>query len=481
MTNFGNDPRQNLASTCQKKQSFKMGKYGLLQDIVPSDGALGGALIGVEKGLNTVAAVAKGTAAEINKFINGGVDLVAETVLGEGGANVGGANAVRGILGFANGQSANNVDAASANILELMNNNELSDTNVLQFTKPFTDAAEFLHNVVKNPGDNVGDTVKCSASPYAMDLIARGMKTKHIFVVDFEFNAPYDRSLGQLDFAYVVKQSERPTIAFDYDEINMYNYRTKVPTKTTYNPISMSFYDDEKGGALGFYSWYLKAMSPIANVNDPSEFYIDKQGMDFNNRSASDRIQGQPNALGAWSYANAASYGGIRSQDGTSTNIIKKMRLFHVYASGGLMDVYTFMNPKITEMQLDELNMSESGVGEVQMTFSYDSVLIENNMLAFPNTPSYYDNTYNLEEKTNKGNKYPIIHYGPPYTAHNKSAKTEYDRADGSNFGVEGGIEGLSGWIEDAKVKYAPAPPIFDSNTSSDANVISSPSDFGRV
>jgi hypothetical protein len=416
---MANDPRKNLAATCQKKQSFLAGKFGMLDGILPTDGVLGGVVGGVEKGLGAVVDLSAGTAGELNGLLNGGVDGISDLVLGPGGANVGGSGAVRGILGTISGKHADSVNAASANILELAGIDELSHSNVLNELGPFADAAELLGNITGN-GETGEESTKCSASPYAADLISLGIKMKHLFVVEFEFAEPYATKLGRLHTASVIKQCDRPTVTFDYEDVNLYNYRTKVATKTTHNNINMTFYDDERGNALGFYDLYHRAMSPMANISSPYDMEGNFQPMEFDSReTVRGPLYANSDPLPFSVNKNASSIGPLNDSWEQQTNhIITRIRIYHVYKAGGIMDVYTLMNPKVTEMQLDELTMEESGVNQLTLQLSYDSFFLETGFSPAPDSKgSGYDGvkTYNLEYQSGSRNAftYPLVHNGP--------------------------------------------------------------------
>lgn len=70
-----------------------------------------------------------------------------------------------------------------------------------------------------------------------------------------------------------------------------------------------------------------------------------------------------------------ASLGALNNN---ATNILSEIRLYHLYDWGRLLNVYHMYNPKITNMNLDDLDMAESGAGsELEVQFAYDGLYVE--------------------------------------------------------------------------------------------------------
>ena len=222
----------------------------------------------------------------------------------------------------------------------------------------------------ESPSDNKRDTTLCHASPYAVDLIARAPKYKFLFVAEFIYNEGYS-SLTNMgaDYAFVIKNSTRPNVDFEYEEVNMYNFWTQVPKRARYQPMTMRFYDDNLNSAMLFYNSYLKAMSPIANVSSPDLYALNS--MNFQNRNSA---TASPTDFRVNNYS--ASLGPL-IDDATKT-ILREIRLYHVYQYGELANVYHFFNPRITNLELDELDMAENGNGsEASIQFNYDGMYLE--------------------------------------------------------------------------------------------------------
>lgn len=217
-------------------------------------------------------------------------------------------------------------------------------------------------------------TVNCLTSPYAVDLVARAPKSKFMFIVQFVFNNGY-KGLSEFDFAFVVKKSSRPTTKYNMEDVNYYNFRSKVVTKTEFDEMSMSFHDDMQNNAMNFYNAYRNAMTPVSNMDDTTFFTSPEQtGMDFSATLGTLN----PTVTGLNYNHYAASRGPLLNDN---TNVIREIKLYHIYDYGQMANVYQFMNPRITSLELDDVDMSVGTEGnEVSLKFNYDNVYIQTNV-----------------------------------------------------------------------------------------------------
>jgi len=205
----------------------------------------------------------------------------------------------------------------------------------------------------------------CGASPYAIDLVKYAPKYKFLFIIEITLDPIYSALKESADkLAFIVKTSTRPNVNIEHEEVNMYNFWTRVPKRTVYEPMTMNFYDDNEGIGHLFYTSYLRSISPISRLGGMdrggelnTDFY-EANSMNFNSRLSE----------------GAAS---ISALEGNVPTIIKEIRLFHIYSYGKFMNVYHFYNPKLMAMNLDGLDVAETGGGnEIELQFGYDSLHI---------------------------------------------------------------------------------------------------------
>lgn len=237
-------------------------------------------------------------------------------------------------------------------------------------------------------------TIGCPTN-YAIDLIERAPKHKFMFVAEFVLEPPFDQLFSPQeaeDLAFVVKRSGRPNITYDYEEVNFYNFRTKVAKRIEYQPVTMSFYDDKRSGALSFLNKYMRIISPLSSQGASTELYklFEESGMSF------DDISRWTGSTGGYYQVDrnlrraqgpGSGFTVPERQPGIgefpATTIIQSIRLYHIYDGGAYLDQYTFAKPKITEFQLDDLDMTQTGDGnEIAFTFSYDALDIQTRIRA---------------------------------------------------------------------------------------------------
>ncbi len=242
---------------------------------------------------------------------------------------------------------------------------------------------ERLARGIYTPGDDRYNSLqaRCEASPYAVDLIARAPKYKFLFLVQFVTASGYE-SLDPImrGMAFVVKKSTRPKITFQTEPVNYYNFRTKVITKTEFEEMTMSFHDDILNNTTQFYTACINAMSPITNLSpsqSPTGGSFEQLGMDFNSHTQTSLSVETPIFVN-----NYAASTGPLSKD-NKQNLFKEIILYHIFDNGTQVTVYHFLNPKVTQLVPDDVDMSMGTEGnELSMNFQYDSVYIETRTMA---------------------------------------------------------------------------------------------------
>lgn len=264
-------------------------------------------------------------------------------------------------------------------------------------------------------------------------------KLKFNFTVSIKFREPIripgignteDEIMDEMTFA--LKQAARPNPTIVYQDINYYNYRTKVATRTDFGTMQLTFYDDNQNLAHNLFERYLKSISPIANLPKRDASLLDENARGAKNILFNSDGIGD-NAL--ISEGGSSSIGPLPSEAGRF-GIIEDITIRHFYFNplnndiqnvprqssnapfntaetgrssfnpvgqvvnqveglfgGGAQDVnptsratvtptyiqyveYQFLNPKVINMTLDELDMAQSDVSTVLMNFVYDSVFI---------------------------------------------------------------------------------------------------------
>jgi hypothetical protein len=196
------------------------------------------------------------------------------------------------------------------------------------------------------------------SSTYASDLVNFAPKHRFIFKVKFIFNEPYSNSINR-EFMYVVKEIDKPTVHFEYEDVNMYNFKTKVLKSIKHEALNMVFHDDIQNKVLDFFNSYRLAYSPISSLNYNQKAIFEQAGMDFY----------APGSGGASSASMGLLAGGNR-------NVLSHIEVTQVYAHGTRQNVFIFTNPKIESFDFDNLSMESSEGNSLAVSFAYDALYI---------------------------------------------------------------------------------------------------------
>lgn len=207
-----------------------------------------------------------------------------------------------------------------------------------------------------------GNGVNHIGSPnyYTQDYDRYQPKSKFLFKVWFHFNEAYEGLLPSLEgqgnfrgFCYVVKTIDKPKVNYEYQEVNMYNFRTKVLKTLHHEPISMSLHDDISNSVLDFFNLYRTSFSPTSRLSSGQFMNVENDGMSFGSPTLS---------------ANSGKL--MRN----SNNFLKSVTVAQIYASGVKANFYEFINPRIETFDFDNMDMESSLPHGVTVSLSYDGL-----------------------------------------------------------------------------------------------------------
>lgn len=196
------------------------------------------------------------------------------------------------------------------------------------------------------------------SSKYASDLVAFAPKHRFIFKVKFIFNEPYSNVINR-EFMYVVKEVDKPTVLFEYEEVNMYNFKTKVLKSIKHEPLAMVFHDDIQNKVLDFFNAYRLAYSPVSSLTNNQKAIMEDAGMDF-----------YPPGSGGISSASM----GILANG--QINVLSHLEITQVYGHGTRQNVFIFTNPRIENFDFDNLSHDSSEGNQMSVNFNYDALYV---------------------------------------------------------------------------------------------------------
>lgn len=177
-------------------------------------------------------------------------------------------------------------------------------------------------------------------------------KLKFNFTISFDYtNMLLGSPVGNEDpykMDFGIKQLTRPNPNIIYEDVNYYNFMTKVAVRVDFGVMTVTFYDDKTNKAHDIFKNYMEAISPITNVSRSSAPLLHRNG------------QSTSSSLGPM-------------QGGAENGPIKNIRVTHITNHLNKTVVYDFLNPKIQNVILDELDMTQSDVNTITFTFLYDT------------------------------------------------------------------------------------------------------------
>ena len=270
---------------------------------------------------------------------------------------------------------ANQAQGQAKQLYDQVRQGNFKYTDIPGYLQDFQNLERLASNIFTPGGNDRNSRLQpqCEASPYALDLIARAPKHKFMFIVQFVPSAGYN-ALADLDAAFMVYESTRPNIRYQLEDVNFYNFRSKIITKTTFDPMTIKFYDDIGNRVGNFHAAVLKALTPVANIPTRLEFISpEDKGTVYDQPSPDiDKVLFQGRS-------STASYGPLNDIPGTSTGnitLFEEIIVYHLFDAGRTMNVYRCYNPRISDLKLDELSMTQSAITSLDMTFAYDTCFV---------------------------------------------------------------------------------------------------------
>jgi hypothetical protein len=200
-------------------------------------------------------------------------------------------------------------------------------------------------------------------------------KLKFLFHTYFEFNTQVYANAP--NFGILVKEIKLPSFTMQTEQLNQYNRKRIVQTKIKYDPIEVTFHDDNGNNTTSmweaYYTYYYsdgtrpgqvlrgnrgnnrffqETGSPITDYNS-NNIYSDQEGGDEHN----------------WGLS-----GGATNFDGTKIPFFKNITIFGLNQHN--FTAYTLINPIITNFSHDTYNYGEgSGIMQNKMTIDYETVV----------------------------------------------------------------------------------------------------------
>jgi hypothetical protein len=238
--------------------------------------------------------------------------------------------------------------------------------------------------------------LRCPPTPYASFFAEfQPPKFPFMFATKFNLNPDFAELFGGAQFPdgnphWFVKQASRPNINYEYEEVNMYNFRTRVLKRSEFQPVNMTMYDDLKDATGSWWNTYIRLMSPITNIAEKTPAEHEEAGMDWDVGTIDSLIQtnlrrGDGDVTKATGTSTGTTPIGVDYSAGTGVlpsnpftgagniDILQSIQIIHILEFGKKMVLYTYRNPKFTEIKFNDLDWEQNGPSVLDTTFHYDS------------------------------------------------------------------------------------------------------------
>ena len=169
---------------------------------------------------------------------------------------------------------------------------------------------------------------------YADDLNNHHPKFKFLFKVDF-------KGFPGGNFSYFVHRCDKPKVRFNHTEVNYYNFRTKVLTSTSFDPLTFTFLDEIGNTVNSFFALYTAARSNQGN--------------------------GKASIIGGAEFSSTVPY-----DNGYSAG--QTVEIQQIFGNGVATNIFKLINARIDSFDFDELNMEQTAGSMMTCTVSYDAI-----------------------------------------------------------------------------------------------------------
>lgn len=220
--------------------------------------------------------------------------------------------------------------------------------------------ASGLPNAVLRDYTHAAKTFRTNSYQYAPKL-------KFLFHTYFELNTAAG---DQNNFGLLVKEIKLPQFSFSNLTMNQYNRKRIVQTKIKYDPIEISFHDDNGNEATrlweAYYQYYYNDSTKPGSVLAGGSRGTQSNASDYNSRNIyRDFTPGEAD----WGFS-----GGQNDDTGVKKPFFKNITVFGFNQHN--FTAYTLINPVISSFGHDTYNYAEGGGTMTnRMTIDYETVV----------------------------------------------------------------------------------------------------------
>ena len=239
--------------------------------------------------------------------------------------------------------------------------------------------SSFLSNLEQGlftPKGDMGD-YQHAAKLYNANFYAFSPKVKFLYHVAFQINPNAYQSSGYTHdinnvVGMLVKSVDLPKYKITVETVNQYNRKKQLQTKLEYDPITITFHDDNSGATTSLWQLYFQ------------HYFADSKNSQMNDSSVLS--------------TNASAYS-IRPPNfkyGLDNNVtipfFKSIDIYQLSRHQWFM--YSLVNPLVTTWQHDNLDNSSSEIVQNAMSVSYETVIMNSGMISQDHPPVFATQHY---------------------------------------------------------------------------------------
>lgn len=202
---------------------------------------------------------------------------------------------------------------------------------------------------------------------------ANAPKVKFMFHTNFIINGEAWQPPTGKNYGLLVKDVQLPKFKIDTAELNQYNRKRIVQTKIKYDPITITFHDDNMSQMTALWDAYYRYHYADSWNPTVTPFQSQPAAKAFNRRNIYD-----PSITGDMEYGLRGGSNNLETNDlypnrGSKVPFFKNINIFGFWAGNYI--AYTLINPIITKFDHDTYAYNEGG-GTMQntMTLEYETV-----------------------------------------------------------------------------------------------------------
>lgn len=257
------------------------------------------------------------------------------------------------------------------NLSGLVRTGNLKLSNVESIAKELSNVAKFAENVFTVP-DGVGEDDPCVCEDVVNQAkyIADNYFPKYSswFCVEFEGLEEFTKEIAQnlqldnpLDpFAFLCTKTSRPKVKFEIEEINRYGQRVYVQKRSEYEPLDMSFIDDDQNATHNAMNLLMSVLIPNSNLDHSPTL---KDVMAYNG--------------GISAYAGSMSAYPSGPNGKTRCFLLEKINVYQMFRWGNYVNRYTYHNPIVSSLAMSDSDTTGNTESSIDMTFRYGSVKLD--------------------------------------------------------------------------------------------------------